>query len=175
MDISHVFDVEDLLPYRGTFEPSTLPSSVSAGEASKGAPTMPSFQDFKEMVDIILNGEFVTSRDGCFRHFLVKWHGRPDSDATWIHKDDLRLLDPSLLDRYLSSHSLESSCFQLGRNDRAWNRPIFRPKQDRKPKFNDDCIIISYLFNYNFWIYLFICLIVLFWIYLLAFSISAYK
>ena len=42
MDISHVFNVEDLLPYRGTFEPSTLPSSVFAGETSKGAPTMPS-------------------------------------------------------------------------------------------------------------------------------------
>ena len=28
MDISPVFNVEDLLSYRGTFEPSTLPSSV---------------------------------------------------------------------------------------------------------------------------------------------------
>ena len=42
MDISHVFNVEDLLPYQDTFESSTLPSSVYAGEASKGAPTMPS-------------------------------------------------------------------------------------------------------------------------------------
>ena len=42
MDISHVFNVEDLLPYRNTFEPSTLPSNVSADEASKGAPIMPS-------------------------------------------------------------------------------------------------------------------------------------
>ena len=41
MDISPVFNVEDLLPYQGTFEPSTLPFSVSASEASKGAPTMP--------------------------------------------------------------------------------------------------------------------------------------
>ena len=41
MDISLIFNVEDLLPYQGTFEPSTLPSSVSAGEARKGAPTMP--------------------------------------------------------------------------------------------------------------------------------------
>ena len=40
MDVSPVFNVEDLLPYRGTFEPSTLPSIVSAGEASKGALTM---------------------------------------------------------------------------------------------------------------------------------------
>ena len=72
MDISLVFNVEDLLPYQGTFEPSTLPSSVSAGEASKGAPTMHSLQFSKETVDTILDDEFVTSRDGGFRRFLVK-------------------------------------------------------------------------------------------------------
>ena len=112
MDISPVFNVENLLPYIGTFEPSTLPSSVSTGEASKGAPIMPSFKYSKEMVDNILNNEFVTSKDGGFRCFLVKCHGRPDSDATWIQEDDLRLLNPSLLDCYLSSHSLESSSLQ---------------------------------------------------------------
>ena len=72
MDISHVFNVEGLLPYQGTFEPSTLPSSVSAGEVSKGAPTMPSLQYSKETVDIILDDEFVTFRDGGFRRFLIK-------------------------------------------------------------------------------------------------------
>ena len=71
MDISLVFNVEDLLPYRGTFEPSTLPSSVSAGEACKGAPTMPSLQFSKETVDTIFDDEFVTFRDGGFRRFLV--------------------------------------------------------------------------------------------------------
>ena len=82
MDISHVFNIDDLLPYQGTFEPSTLPSSMSAGEASKGAPTVPSLQYFKEIVDIILDNEFVTSRDGGSCRFIVKWHDRPDSDAT---------------------------------------------------------------------------------------------
>ena len=62
MDISYVFNVEDLLPYRGTFEPSTLPSSVLVGETSKGAPTMTSLQYSKETVDIILDDEFVTSK-----------------------------------------------------------------------------------------------------------------
>ena len=33
---------------------------------------------------IILDDEFVTSRDCGFCRFLVKWHGRSDSDATWI-------------------------------------------------------------------------------------------
>ena len=72
MDIIHIFNVEDLLPYRGTFEPSTLPSSMSAGETSKGAPTMPSLQYYKETVDITLDDEFVTSRDDGFHRFLVK-------------------------------------------------------------------------------------------------------
>ena len=89
MDISPVFNVDDFLPYRGTFEPS----SVSAGETSKGAPTVPSLQYSKETVNITLDDEFVTSRDYGFHRFLVKWHGRPDSDATWIQEDDLRHLD----------------------------------------------------------------------------------
>ena len=128
MDISPVFNVEDLLPYRGTFEPSTLPSSVSAGETRKGAPTIPSLQFSKKTVDTIFDDEFVTSRDGGFHRFLVKWHGRPDSDATWIQEDDLRHLDSSLLDCYLSFHSLESSSFQPGGNDGAWSRPLYSPK-----------------------------------------------
>ena len=72
MDISHVFNVEDLLPYRGTFEPFTLPFSVFAGKVSKCAPTMPSLEFSKETVDTILDDEFVTSRDGGFCRFLVK-------------------------------------------------------------------------------------------------------
>ena len=72
MDISHVFNIEDLLPYRDTFEYFTLPSSVFAGEVSKGASTIPSLQYSKETVDIILDDEFMTSRNGGFRRFLVK-------------------------------------------------------------------------------------------------------
>ena len=119
MDISPVFNVEDLLPYRDTFESSTLPYSVSAGEASKGAPTMPSLQFYKETVDTILYDKFVTSRDGEFRRLFVKWHGRPDSDATWIQEDDLRHLDYSLLDCYISFHFSESISFQPRVNDGA--------------------------------------------------------
>ena len=69
MDISHVFNVEDLLSYRDTFEPSTLPSSVSTSEVIKGTPTVPSLQYYKKMVDIILDDEFV---NGGFRRFLIK-------------------------------------------------------------------------------------------------------
>ena len=57
---------------------------MSIGEARKGAPIVPSLQYSKEMVDIILDDEFVTSRDGGFHRFLVKWHCHLDYDATWI-------------------------------------------------------------------------------------------
>ena len=70
MDIRPVFNVEDLLPYRATFEPSTLPFSVSVGETSKGTLTMPSLQYSKETMDITLDDEFVTSRDDGFIVFL---------------------------------------------------------------------------------------------------------
>ena len=72
MDTNPIFNIEDLLPYRGNFESSTLSSSVSSSEASKGALTMPSLQYSKETVDIILDDESVTSGDGGFRRFLVK-------------------------------------------------------------------------------------------------------
>ena len=77
-------------------------------------------------MDIIFDDEFMTSRDGGFRRFLVKLHGHPDSDVTWIQGVDLRHLDPSLLDYYLFSHSSESNSFQPGGNDKAWSRPYTR-------------------------------------------------
>ena len=178
MDINPVFNVEDLLPYRGTFEPSTLPSSVSAGEASKGAPTRPLLLYPKETMDIILDDKFVTYRNCGFRRFLVKWHGRPNSDATLIQEDNVCHLDPSLLDYYISFHSSESSSFQPERNDGTWSRPYRGLNEIRSPSPMMNFIIISYLFNCTFWIYPLVLLelsIRIFGIYLLGFSIGAYK
>ena len=33
-------------------------------------------------MNIVLDDEFVTSRDCGFCRFLIKWHGRPNSNAT---------------------------------------------------------------------------------------------
>ena len=162
MDISHVFNVEDLLPYRDIFEPYALPSSVFGGETSKGAPIMPSLQYSKEMMDIIFDNEFVTSRDGDFRHFLVKWFGCLDFDATWM-KDDICHLDHSLLDYYLSSHSSESSSFQHGGMIGHEVGPYLGLDKIGIPSPMIFFIIISYFFNRIFWI----CL--------LGVSIGAYK
>ena len=114
-------------------------------------------------MDSILDDEFVTSRDGGFRRFFVKWHGRPNFDATWIHEDDLRHLDHSLLDCYLSSHYSESGLFNLGGMLGHGVGPYLGLNEIGSPSPMMIFIIISYLFNRTFWIYL------------LGFSVGAYK
>ena len=44
------------------------------------------------------------------------------------YKDDLRHLDHSLLDWYMSPHSLKLSSFQPEGNDRTCSKPISRPR-----------------------------------------------
>ncbi|KAF2324129.1 hypothetical protein GH714_007612 [Hevea brasiliensis] len=61
MNISPVFIVEDLSPYRGTFEPPILPSSVSAGQLVPKSALLPQPRD---IIDIVLDDEFVTSSQG---------------------------------------------------------------------------------------------------------------
>ena len=156
LDISHVFNVEDLLPYRDTFKPS----SVFVGETSKGAPIVPSLQYYKEMVNIILDDEFVTSRDCGFHRFLVKcmivlilmllgyemmifviWIFR-----YWIVIFPLTLWSQVLFNpKGIIGH-------RVG--------PYLSPKQDRKLKSNNN---FYFSFNRTFWI----CL--------LGFSVGVYK
>ncbi|KAF2300109.1 hypothetical protein GH714_009046 [Hevea brasiliensis] len=108
MNISPIFNVEDLSPYRGTFEPPTLPSSVSADQLMPKSPSLPQLRD---IIDTILDDEFVTSSRGGFHRFLVKWQGCPDFDATWITQEEFQTLDPFFLNAYLQINSMESSSF----------------------------------------------------------------
>uniref|UniRef100_A0A2N9H1M6 Integrase catalytic domain-containing protein n=1 Tax=Fagus sylvatica TaxID=28930 RepID=A0A2N9H1M6_FAGSY len=63
----------------------------------------------KEHIDAILDEQIVSTRDGGVQRFLVRWHGRPTSDCTWITRDELQQLDPDLLEYYQSYPSLHST------------------------------------------------------------------
>ena len=54
----------------------------------------------KESIDAILDEQIVSTRDGGFYCFLVRWRRRPDYDCTWITRDELHQLDPDLLEYY---------------------------------------------------------------------------
>ena len=43
----------------------------------------------KESIDTILDEQIVSTKDGGVHHFLVRWRGQPDSNSTWITRDEL--------------------------------------------------------------------------------------
>ena len=81
MGISHVFNVEDLAPYQGTFEPFVLHLGPSTGSL---VPYTPLPSSPKGEIEGILDDEIVTSSHDDFCHCLVQWWGRLASDVTWI-------------------------------------------------------------------------------------------
>ncbi|KAI9199030.1 hypothetical protein LWI28_026257 [Acer negundo] len=118
LTISPVFNVLDLYPYRGTFEPPVISSDVSAGPSSSPLPCIPPVAaNHVNQVEQILDDHLVTSiQSGC-QQFLVHWHGRSSAEDTWISESEVCGLAPSLLEDYLQHHSPESSSFQPREND----------------------------------------------------------
>ena len=65
-----------------------------------------------EQIDEIIDDQIVSTRYGGYQRFLVRWKGLPDSDNTWINREELQWLDLNRLEHYESrggSHSIESS------------------------------------------------------------------
>jgi len=94
MDASHVFNVEDLTPYRGTFEPHVLHHGPSIDSLAPCAPLPP---PQKDELEAILDDDIVSSSHNDFCHYLVQWRGQPVSDVTWIQEVDVHALSLDLL------------------------------------------------------------------------------
>lgn len=70
--------MQDFSPYQGNFKPPTLPSNVLYVKMCQISHLFCE----KKMSLVLLDDKFVTSSQGDFHMFLVKWHGGFDSDAT---------------------------------------------------------------------------------------------
>ena len=105
--ISSSFNIEDLVAYKSpTAIPDTpfdesLPNPIDVPIPTPSPLNLP--YAHKESIDAILDEQIVSTKDGRVHHFLVWWRGRPDSDCTWITRDELRRLDLDLLEYYQSS------------------------------------------------------------------------
>ncbi|KAL6567804.1 hypothetical protein OROGR_001472 [Orobanche gracilis] len=104
LTISPIFNVGDLTPYRGTFEPPTFSASVTGGSATSpvSVPKLPPSPPLIMMdeVDAILEDEIVCTTDGGFHRYLVAWKGRPASNNSWVQEEELRLHSSDLLEKY---------------------------------------------------------------------------
>jgi len=76
-DISCTFNVEDLVPYRGTFDTSSdpfmdEPTQDLLSESSPLLSLLPKLPHATENIDSILDDYIVSTRDGGTRRYLIK-------------------------------------------------------------------------------------------------------
>ncbi|XP_038972521.1 uncharacterized protein LOC120104756 [Phoenix dactylifera] len=120
--INPVFNVEDLVAYRG---PTTIPADpfnepdtdlTSNFETISPTPVLPPVPFSPQITDTmeqILDDQIVSTQNGGYQRYLVRWHGRPPSDDTWISRNELQRLASDLLEHYQTSVSPEANFSQL--------------------------------------------------------------
>ena len=111
--ISSSFNIEDLVAYKSPIAIPDTPfdeSLLDPIDASIPTPLPLNLPcAYKESIDVILDEQIVSTRDGGVHHFLVRWRGQTDSNCTWITRDELQRLDPNLLEYYQSSSDFHST------------------------------------------------------------------
>ncbi|XXG48777.1 hypothetical protein AAC387_Pa02g3133 [Persea americana] len=122
LDISPTFNVADLTLYHGHDNGEEYEKQVIA------LPIAPPPTD--KIIDV-LNDQLVSTQQGGFKKFLVRWQNRPIFDATWITATDYQRLNPDLREDYQAINSLESSFSKLGRVDAVRTRP----KKSSRPTY----------------------------------------
>ncbi|GFY88904.1 hypothetical protein Acr_06g0008440 [Actinidia rufa] len=145
--ISSTFNIEDLVAFKGYFDNPTDPIFEPTHEPTIDHPTtsditpapLPISPAPKEHINVILDEQIISTRDGGVQRFLVRWSGRRTSDDTWITSDDLQQIDRDIFEYYQSrpvSHSTESSFLHPGRvdGDTGFRPPITRVYSRRSKK-----------------------------------------
>ena len=120
--ISSTFNISDLREYN---EPTLIPSEpfeldpfFESEPLPECPPAIPPAQ--RDMVERILDDQAIVTRNKGYQHYLVRWQGRPDSEDSWITREDLQQIDPDILERYHSyadPYSTGSSSSHSGRID----------------------------------------------------------
>ena len=62
-----------------------------------------------EQIDKIIADKIICTTDGGTRWYLVHWKGKPESDNTWLDREDVQRLDPDALEQYESSGDIHST------------------------------------------------------------------
>ena len=108
MNISSTFNVEDLTIYHGHYQ------DESFEEQDIRLPTVPIP---REEIKDVYDDQIVSTKTGGYHKFLVKWKGKPFSEATWITATDFQRINPDLYEQYQAANSSESSFSKPGRVD----------------------------------------------------------
>ena len=120
LGISSTFNISDLVEYR---EPTMIPSEpFEPDNILESEPTLEcpptNWPERRERIERILDDQTISTRNQGYQRYLVRWQGRPESDDSWITREDLQRIDPDILEKYQSQtnpYSTESSSYHPGR------------------------------------------------------------
>ena len=113
--ISSTFNVSDLVEYK---EPILIPSEAFGSEPTIESDPIPeclppTIPERREKIERILDDKTITTRNKDYQRYLVQWQGRPESDNSWITREDLQRINPDLLEHYQSQSALYSTGLSL--------------------------------------------------------------
>ena len=102
--ISSTFNIFDLREYN---EPTLIPSEpfepdpvIESEPLLECPPVILPVQ--RDRVERILDDQAIATRNKSYQRYLVRWQGRPNSEDSWITREDLQQIDPNILERYHS-------------------------------------------------------------------------
>ncbi|XP_059070337.1 uncharacterized protein LOC131860013 [Cryptomeria japonica] len=97
LDISPIFNVSDLFPYKGDNVPGSDVGLTTEGDEG-WVKNLPPSQPLK--LESILGTKVIKkTRKKTYNEYLVKWSGLPTKDATWMNEEDIFKHCTSIADR----------------------------------------------------------------------------
>ena len=102
LHFSPIFNVEDLPIYHRHH------NNVSEELDFQLPPTLSPHSE----IEYVLDDQLMSTQQGGYHKFLVKWQGKPHSKNTWIMTTDFQKLNPDLYELYQTSNSSKLSFFK---------------------------------------------------------------
>ena len=125
-------NTEDLSPYAGPEDGSPR---------GKNEASLPPTLRLREEIEDIVDHQIISTRNGGYQRYLVKWKGRPLSDCTWITDQDFQKLNLDLYEQFHAINSSGPSFSKPGGIDAKWKQPLKTYQRKENPKSKAQTLI----------------------------------
>lgn len=71
-------------------------------------------QESQDSIEVLLDDQLVSTRQGEYQKVLVKWCNRPMSNYCCLQGEKVQCFDPDLYDLYKSKNLMELDLFEVG-------------------------------------------------------------
>ena len=90
--IKSTFNISDLKEYKEPTLITSKPFGPYPAFESKTLPECPPAipPEWKDRVECILDDQVITTRNKGYQRYLIRWQGRPESEDSWITREDLQ-------------------------------------------------------------------------------------